>query len=76
MRWPTNAESERQEALECAQESARLLDDANELLRLALDLCHAPTAEARIARAMAFQAQARAHQERIQRLLLQAQFGR
>lgn len=78
MRWPISAEAERVEAMECAEESARMLDDANELLRVALDFiaAHTPGCEAKIARAMAFQSQALALQERIQRLMVQAHAGR
>lgn len=78
MRWPANAEAERQETIECAEESARMLDDANELLCAALELIakHAPGCDTKIARAMAFQSQARAYQERIARLMVQAQVGR
>lgn len=77
-RWPDHAENERKEAQECAKEAARLIEQANRHLVCALDVVvtNPGMAEAKITKAQALHSQALALQERIQRLMIQAQVGR
>lgn len=77
-RWPEHAEGERREAQECAEEAARLIEEANRHLSRALDviLTNPGLAEAKITRSQALHSQALALQERIQRLMIQARVGR
>ncbi|NTU85108.1 MAG: hypothetical protein HGA45_38070 [Chloroflexales bacterium] len=77
-RWPEYAEAERREAQECAEEAARLIENANRHLASALDVVRTNPglAEAKMTKAQALHYQALALQERIQRLMIQAQLGR
>jgi len=63
LRWPTAAETEREEAQLSAEEAVRLLDEANKLLRYALNQANIQSgAAANIATALAPQSQALALQ--------------
>lgn len=77
-RWPDHAEGERREAQECAEEAARLIEEANRLLSSAIDAIplNPGLIETNVTRAQALHFQALALQERIQRLMIQAQVGR
>lgn len=78
LRWPEHAEGERREAQECAEEAARLIEEANRHLSRALEMIqiNPGLAEVKITRSQALHSQALALQERIQRLMVQARVGR
>jgi hypothetical protein len=75
--WPRHAKEQREETQACAEEAAVLLDQAEGYLAEATTslLLNHNKAEVQIAKAQTLLAQARVLQERIQRLMIEAQIG-
>jgi hypothetical protein len=75
--WPIRVKAKREEAQACAEESAKLLHQAEGYLAGATTslLLNINKAEVEIAKAQILLAQTRALQERIHRLMIEAQIG-
>lgn len=77
-RWPDNADEARLAARQCAEEAGSMLNQANDLLDKARELVkpNPDLAIRMIADAQRLQAEAKALQERIWRLMVEARIGR